>query len=273
MNRISLSLAIFTTLITAAVAQSTVKKPNVPPGAPTRGFAVALISDGIDYTRPAIAARLARDGEGEIVAWDAVDKDRKPFSGDGIANQLVELSTTLVAPIRINPADAASWVEALSFIARSPARVAVVAVPITNGILRTVVWPRMAAMADVLFIVPSGDDAHDLDASHQAAAMPPKAANIVVVSALASSTNLATKPNRGGRTIDLVLVPPSVAREAPMTANPRPATSMDAAILTVRLLACIDVRAARSPAEVKQTLVAKASRSTAAASPIIEVCS
>jgi hypothetical protein len=273
MKRFRLSFGIFTAVLSTAMAQAPAKKPNVPPGTPTRGFAVALISAGIDYTKPTIAARLARDGEGDIVAWDAVDKDRKPFLATSAANPLVELSPALVAPIRIDVADAASWTEAFAFIARSPARVAVVAVPITDSVLRTVAWPRMAALADVLFIVPAGDDNRDLDTSQPAVLQPAKASNIVVVSALARRSNPTAQPNRGGRTVDLVLVPASAAREAPSLANPRPATSMEAAILTVGLFACVDVRAAKSPAEVKQTFIAKAARATAEASPIIEICS
>src|SRR5215467_9057175 len=53
------------------------KKPPVPPGRDPGGVAVALI--GIDYTLPAVARRLARDGEGELIGWDLQDQDRKPF--------------------------------------------------------------------------------------------------------------------------------------------------------------------------------------------------
>lgn len=55
------------------------KKPPVPPGRDPGGVAVALIGTGIDYTLPAVARRLARDGEGELIGWDLQDEDRKPF--------------------------------------------------------------------------------------------------------------------------------------------------------------------------------------------------
>jgi hypothetical protein len=54
-------------------------KPRVPVGVDPGGVLVAIVGPGTDYTRPAIAARLARDGEGEIVGWDALDGDRRPF--------------------------------------------------------------------------------------------------------------------------------------------------------------------------------------------------
>lgn len=59
------------------------KKPQVPPGIDPGGVAVAIIGEGIDYTRPEIAKRLARDGEGEIVGFDLVDGDRRPFAKQG----------------------------------------------------------------------------------------------------------------------------------------------------------------------------------------------
>ncbi len=65
---------------TSASAQKAADKPRVPPGVDPGGVAVAIIGGGIDYTRPEIAARLARDGEGEIVGWDFIDNDRRPFA-------------------------------------------------------------------------------------------------------------------------------------------------------------------------------------------------
>lgn len=63
----------------AADAQNPSVKPRVPPGIDPGGISVAIIGDGLDYTRPEIARRLARDGEGEIVGWDFIDEDRRPF--------------------------------------------------------------------------------------------------------------------------------------------------------------------------------------------------
>ncbi len=54
--------------------------PPVPIGQDPGGTAVAIISTGIDYTIPEIAKSLARDGEGEIIAWDFVDGDNRPYA-------------------------------------------------------------------------------------------------------------------------------------------------------------------------------------------------
>lgn len=40
---------------------------------------VAFVGAGIDYMRPGLADRLARDGEGEIIGFDLVDRDRRPY--------------------------------------------------------------------------------------------------------------------------------------------------------------------------------------------------
>jgi subtilisin family serine protease len=74
----ALALALVS-LIALAFAQTRRDKPRVPPGVDPGGVTIAIIGSGIDYTRPEIAARLARDGEGELVGWDFVDNDRRPF--------------------------------------------------------------------------------------------------------------------------------------------------------------------------------------------------
>jgi len=56
-------------------------KPPVPSGVDPGGILITLVGPGVDYTDPKIAARLARDGEGELIGWDLVDNDRRPYSG------------------------------------------------------------------------------------------------------------------------------------------------------------------------------------------------
>lgn len=119
------------------------KDPKVPPGPQTDGTAIALITTGIDYTRPAIAARLARDGEGELIGWDVVDDDRTPYAvspnpapaaqgGDGTAlvERLIGLAPegdpARLLPVRVDAADPVSLAKALAFLARTPARTVLV---------------------------------------------------------------------------------------------------------------------------------------------------
>jgi len=54
--------------------------PKAPAGRDPGGIAVAIIGSGLDYRRPEVAQRLARDGEGEPIGWDFADNDARPFS-------------------------------------------------------------------------------------------------------------------------------------------------------------------------------------------------
>jgi subtilisin family serine protease len=169
-------------LAPVTLAQS--KKPLVPPGRDPGGVAVALLSGGVDYTHPQLAARLARDGEGELIGWDVEDRDRQPFgNGLGTAAALTLLGpgdVRLVA-VRINPADPVSLGRAIAFVAQTPARVAALA---TSSLARDGWEPlRQAALhfKAVLVIVP---------AQEGASAMPPTLLgldNVLGVGPLAAS--------------------------------------------------------------------------------------
>ena len=159
-----------TALGVAALAQGA--KPSVPSGLDPGGVAIALIGTGIDYTLPLLARRLARDGEGEPIAWDLEDKDRKPFDkskggtrpewgGDGtlVASLLLGTPTLRLVPVRVDASDPVSVARAIAFVAQTPARVAVVPM---WGTTRADWEPfRQAAVRfkDVLLVVPAGTGA------------------------------------------------------------------------------------------------------------------
>lgn len=112
--------------------------PKVPIGQDPGGSAVAIVGAGVDYTRAGIAARLARDGEGEIIAWDFVDADNRPFDGDvsGFANRIATaLSATAIRliPIRVAPGDEAWLGRASAFAARTPAEIVVAEITGANA--------------------------------------------------------------------------------------------------------------------------------------------
>lgn len=150
--------------VTGAVAQS--PKPKVPPGTDPGGIAIALIAYGIDYTDPAIAPRLARDGEGEIVGWDFVSGDNKPFAAapeagiDGTRLARLILSAYArgrLVPLRIAPSDPAQFAQAMRFVLQSPARI--IAVPIWNARseIAEVLNAAAARARDRLFVIPAGE--------------------------------------------------------------------------------------------------------------------
>jgi hypothetical protein len=144
------------------------RDPPLPPGLDPGGIAIALIGTGIDYTIPEVARRLARDGEGELIGWDLVDRDNRPFRRRGGAEPAPWGDATALAraigtpgrrivPVRIDPADPLSPARAVAFIAQTPARVVVV--PASSR--EESAWEpfRQAAthFKDLLFVVPSGD--------------------------------------------------------------------------------------------------------------------
>ena len=151
--------------LTGASAQSA--KPKVPPGTDPGGIAIALIAHGIDYTDAEIAPRLARDGEGDIIGWDFVAGDNKPFAAApdaGIdSTRLAKLILSAYArgrlvPLRVAPSDPAQFAQALRFVLQSPARI--IAVPTWNARPEIVDVLNSAAQhaRDRLFVVPAGED-------------------------------------------------------------------------------------------------------------------
>lgn len=141
----------------------------MPSGRDPGGVAVALVSTGIDYTLPAVAQRLARDGEGELIGWDLQDQDRRPFDktrggtdpergGDGtlVASLLLGGQTLRLVPVSVAPGDPVSLARALAFVAQTPARVAMLPM---WGTARADWEPfRQAAVhfKDLLIVVPAG---------------------------------------------------------------------------------------------------------------------
>ena len=121
-------------------AQTGPKKPRVPPGQDPGGVAVAIVGAGVDYRSPAIARRLARDGEGEPIGWDIVDDDPLPLEAEPASGRrlplhagtsaaerlLAEAPAARLVPVRVPDANALAAGGAMAFVARTPARVAVV---------------------------------------------------------------------------------------------------------------------------------------------------
>jgi hypothetical protein len=108
--------------------------PKVPPAVETGNrVPVAIITRGFDYTRPDIARLLARDGEGEVIAWDVTGEDRFPYDAGGDTALISEIaahigkdaSISLLA-VKADPDDPVSMAKALAFIARTPARSTIV---------------------------------------------------------------------------------------------------------------------------------------------------
>lgn len=109
-------------------------KPKLPSGRDPGGSVIGLMTTGLDPTRPEVARCLARDGEGEVIGWDMVDRIREPFrraspGQPGDESQFENLTCdgrARVVPVRINPADSITHGKALAFFSTTPARVVVI---------------------------------------------------------------------------------------------------------------------------------------------------
>ena len=58
---ITLRLVCFALIVALGSAAAQPKKPKLPPGLDPGGQAIVLLTTGIDYTKPELASRLARD--------------------------------------------------------------------------------------------------------------------------------------------------------------------------------------------------------------------
>lgn len=157
--------------LVAGTQPAAAQDPAAPAGTDPGGPAIALISTGVDYTDPMIAPRLARDGEGEPIAWDFVDNDLRPhappgpenFNGTRLAKLILSLNDKArLINVRVSRDEPDQLAKAAMFVGRTPARVAVVGTN-PNDMAG---WDQFAgaarhAAAHVLFIVPGGAPGQD----------------------------------------------------------------------------------------------------------------
>ena len=198
--------------VTAAVAA---EKPRVPPGRDPGGVAIAIIGPGVDYTQARVAKRLARDGEGEIVGFDLIDGDRRPYAVDVaeiesaahhrfVLHLLEPQVPSRLAVFRANSDDRLSLAQAISLVAKTPARIVFLAGGFPESPVPDFEFLAAASkqFPELLFIVPAGDQAEKLDAPGRET-LP----NAVVVSASGSGSDVPAlfpqtgaypgKPNQG----------------------------------------------------------------------------
>jgi hypothetical protein len=159
--RLSAGLA-FLLLVLAAPAWA--QDPRLPAGKDPGGTAVVLMTRGLDYTRPEIAKLLARDGEGELIGWDFVDNDNRPFvKGENtmadiaLAQAVGAAGGVRIVPVRIDPGDSVTLARAVVYAARTPARVVIV--PFSSGDKDH--WETFAAsvrhLPNLMVVIPATD--------------------------------------------------------------------------------------------------------------------
>jgi hypothetical protein len=257
---IAAALTLAISLLGAAAATHAQGKPPLPPGAPTSGLAVVLFTIGIDYTRPEIARRIARDGEGVALAIDAVDGDARPFGTDAEQQRLAQLSPTLIIPIRIDPSRPDTLARAIDAMRRTPARIAVLPIAIFGA--ADAGAAMMRAAPDILFVV--ADVVPRLST--------PRPDNVVVVDAL--GPRHVASPADARPAPDLLLAPSSAIRESPGSADQPPRDAAEASLLLAGQFACLasQLAVARTPADVRRILIGAARADRPATAPLLEVC-
>ena len=166
-------------LLAHAAPSAAQKKPRIPPGTDPGGTAIALITTGIDYTDPAIAACLARDGEGEVIGWDLVDNDRKPWRDSAVAAATVPANwgrdtealarsipckgRVRIVPVRIDPEKPLTLGQALEFAAGTPARIVVIPMWSPKAEDWIPFGSAANAFSKLLIITAAGDGTQDID--------------------------------------------------------------------------------------------------------------
>lgn len=187
--RLGLGLYLLCAIVLPAASREA--KPKAPPGRDPGGIAVAVIGAGLDYRRPEIAARLARDGEGEPIAWDFADGDARPFApaaaGDTALAAVVldEGQAARLVVARTGPRRQQDIAAALRFAAATPARVALILADPGEPILWTDLEAAARQLPTLLLVVP----ARHVGAPGLAAAPAGSESGLLVVAAEGSEAN------------------------------------------------------------------------------------
>ncbi len=143
--------------LVAAAASAQPRDPPVPPGLDPGGVPVAVFADGVDYTDPQILRRLARDGEGDVIAWDFTDGDARPFgpTDPRIAALLGLTSSLRLIVARGSAADPARAARLTAFAVRTPARIVIVWDTAPGRPDWTLFLEGVRRFPDRLFVVPA----------------------------------------------------------------------------------------------------------------------
>ena len=181
--------------------------PPLPPGRDAGGTPVAIVGPGIDYTREGLPARLARDGEGEIIGYDFVGNDRRPYDIDSAEQRRIvdpvlgEGQTTTLIAVRYDDGDVLSLGKALNYAGATPAKIILMARPPNGEKTMSMIASAARHFRDRLFVVPAGDTATDLDAvmPKQAREVP----NILIVAAADGAGILDPASSFGATTVEL----------------------------------------------------------------------
>ena len=214
--------------------------PPIPPGLDPGGIAVALIGSGIDYTKPEIAARIARDGEGVPVAWNFEADNAEPFDRDGnsalVADKLAAKPGVSLIPIREAPQNPMASADATAFAVQTPARILF----LTDLSPTRPDWRLIELVArqspSHIVVVSAGGGGIDLDAVSPIPGSQPPPNLVIVTSApsLSPGAAAAPAPNHGRRVVTLAVrlqEAPRASASQPTGTAAAPVTNASSTIL------------------------------------------
>jgi subtilisin family serine protease len=192
--------------------------PPVPSGVNPVGIPVGVVDSGVNYLLPEIAARLARDPDGEILGYDYWDLDPRPFDVSPIPDPFFPghhgtLTSSLVledapvaklVPYRY-PRPAMARMAAL--IEDAPAR-GVRLMSLSLGSTSREEWLPFQKAAEehseMLFVVGAGNHGRNID-DHPVHPAAFTLANMIVVTSATADGRLTYGVNWGPSSVDLLV--------------------------------------------------------------------
>lgn len=222
--------------------------PRVPPGRDPGGIPVAVVGAGIDYIKSNVAPKLARDGEGEIIGYDFIDDDRRPYDlgpGTAIAEMVTaEGQAATLIVVRANMSDSANAGRAIRYTSATPAKICLLMEPVTGKEHAALVSAAAAAFKGLLFIVPVTDP--------DSASRVIKPPNLVMVAAK-------TENHGAGSPAAADLIAPTASDAAPTSAPAAsPAASLAAARIAALAARLQSVEPSLAPNAIKERILALA---------------
>ena len=192
--------------------------PPVPVGVDPAGIPVGLVDSGVNYLLPAIAARLARSPQGEILGYDYWDLDRRPFDvsptpdpfypghhGTLTASLVLEgAPVAKLVPYRYPRHDMARMTALVEDAAAQGVRVMNLSLVSRDRAEWLPFEAAAAAHPEMLFVVAAGNYGRDIDRQpHYPASF--ALANMVVVTSATAEGRLTYGVNWGSRSVDLMV--------------------------------------------------------------------
>lgn len=202
-----------------------IREPLNPPvpemseaDAPAEGTAVGMVDAGVNYLLPVIAARLARDADGEILGFDYWDLDSRPFDANPVQSPFfVQRHGTQTASLLLQESPGARLVPyryprpdmtRMTELIEDAAADGVVIVNMSLGSNRAEEWlafeKAAAAHPEMLFVISAGNNGRDID-SQPVYPASMKLENMLVVSSADADGHPAPGSNWGQESVDLLV--------------------------------------------------------------------